>query len=264
MVNRRISNDIKEVGLSLWERGWEVLDICEALYVSRSSLYRWRGIFEEHGAVIRPPSPLKGRTRIITRAVLEAIRIVYKSDPDIYLDELQYWLAIHHDIAITVPALHQNLEDAGLTHKILHKIAAERDEVLRTEWKTNIVQNFSGTGDEFVFADEISKNDHSTARTFGRALVGERAHFSDVFVRGDRYSLVAAISKKGYIAAEVVQGSFDSYDFFDFIAEQVVSILDNVPYHSMLISDPCYAVASDEPLARQPKCSHCGQLPYSP
>jgi len=81
MVNRRISNDIKEVGLSLWERGWEVLDICEALYVSRSSLYRWRGIFEEHGAVIRPPSPLKGRTRIITRAVLEAIRIVYKSIP---------------------------------------------------------------------------------------------------------------------------------------------------------------------------------------
>jgi len=37
------------------------------------------------------------------------------------------------------------LEDAGLTRKILHKIAAERDEVLRTEWKTNIVQNFSGT-----------------------------------------------------------------------------------------------------------------------
>jgi hypothetical protein len=94
--------------------------------------------------------------------------------------------------------------------------------------------------------------------------VGERAHFSNVFVWGDHYSLVAAISKKGYIAAEVVQGSFDSYDFFNFIAEQVVSILDNVPYHSTLISVPCYAVASDESLAQQPKCSHCGQLPYSP
>jgi hypothetical protein len=51
-----------------------------------------------------------------------------------------------------VPALHQNLEDAGLTRKILHKIAAECVEVLRTEWKTNIVQNFSGMGDKFVFA----------------------------------------------------------------------------------------------------------------
>jgi len=71
-------------------------------------------------------------------------------------------------------------------------------------------------GRRICIADEISKNDHSTAHTFGRALVGERAHFSDVFVRGDRYSLVAAISKKGYIAAEVVQGSFDSYDFFDY------------------------------------------------
>jgi len=88
-----------------------------------------------HSAVIRPPSPLKGCTRNITCAVLEAIHIVYKSDPDIYLDELQYWLAIHHDIAITVPALHQNLEDARLTCKILHKIAAECDEVLCTKWK---------------------------------------------------------------------------------------------------------------------------------
>jgi transposase len=247
MVNRRISNDIKEVGLSLWEKGWEVLDICEALYVSRRSLYRWRAIFEEHGTVTRPPSPLRGRTRIITRAVLEAMQIVYKSDPDIYLDELQYWLAIHHDIAISVPALHQNLEDAGLTRKMLHKIASERDEVLRTEWKTNIAENFSGTGDEFVFADEISKNDHSTARTartFGRAPVGERATFRDVFVRGDRYSLVAAISKKGYIAAEVVPGSFDSYNFFDFVAEQVVSD----PLAALTYT--YFVVAADEPMAR--------------
>ena len=39
MVNCQISSDIKEVGLSLWEKGWEILDICEALYISWSSLY---------------------------------------------------------------------------------------------------------------------------------------------------------------------------------------------------------------------------------
>jgi len=182
MVNHRISNDIKEVGLSLWEKGWDILDICEALYVSQTSLYHWRAIFEEHGSVTRPPSPLQGRICIISCAVLEAIHAVYKSDPDIYLDELQYWLAIHYNIAISIPALHQNLEDAGLMHKMLHKIASERDEVLRTEWRNNIAQNFSGMGDELVFADKISKNDHSTGRCFGRALAGKRANLDDVFV----------------------------------------------------------------------------------
>jgi transposase len=182
MVNHRISSDIKEVGLSLWEKGWEILDICEALYISRSSLYRWRDIFDEHGAVTRPPSPLRGRTRIISRAVLDAIHIIYKSSPEIYLDELQYWLAIHHDITISVAALHRNLEDAGLTRKILHKIATEQDEALHAEWRNHLDEEFSGTGDEFVFVDEISKNDHSTARRFGHALAGERAHFHDVFV----------------------------------------------------------------------------------
>jgi hypothetical protein len=252
MVNHRISNDLKEVGLSLWEKGWEISDICKALYVSRSSLYHWRAIFEEHGAVTRPPSPLRERARIISRLVMDAIHIIYKSNPEIYLDELQFWLAIQHDITISVPTLHRNLEDAGLTRKILHKIATERNEVLRAQWRDNINHGFGGTGDEFVFADEISKNDHSTARRFGRMLAGERAHFHTIFVRGDRYSMVAAMSKKGYIAAKVVPGSFDTFNFFNFVAEEVVSH----PKCCIRLSPdvPC-AAATDEAMAQHTECS---------
>ena len=58
-------------------------------------------------------------------------------------------------------------------------------------------------------------------RRFGRAMSGEPAELKDVFVRGDRYSLVAAITTKGYIASCVVPGSFE---FYDFVAEDVVCI----------------------------------------
>jgi hypothetical protein len=37
--------------------------------------------------------------------------------------------------------------------------------------------------------------------------------------------LVAAITTKGYVAAHAVPGSFDAFEFYNFIAEQVVSIL---------------------------------------
>lgn len=89
MVNRCISGDLKECSLRLWEAGWDRIDIIEDLAVSHPSKYRWRAIFEELGDVIRPPSPLKGRTRIISRVVLMAIYNIYKGDPDLYLDKLQ-------------------------------------------------------------------------------------------------------------------------------------------------------------------------------
>ena len=71
----------------------------------------------------------------------------------------------------------------------------------------------------------MSKNEQTLAWRFGWALAGERAAFADVFVRGQWYSLAAAMSKQGYIAMKVVPGSFDSFDFFDFISENMVSLV---------------------------------------
>jgi hypothetical protein len=72
-------------------------------------------------------------------------------------------------------------------------------------------------------ADETSKNELTLVRRYGMAMIGQMAAFTDVFVRGQRYSLAAAMSKRGYIASKVVPGSFDSFDFFEFISEDVVS-----------------------------------------
>jgi len=154
---------------------------------------------------------------------MTAVKEIYKHSPDMYLDELVWWLAIHHDIVISVSGLHRNLVEAGLTRKLLHKIAFERDEILRAEYHTQIGENSGGSGEEFVCVDEVSKNDHHTAHRHGRALSGEQAEFFDYFVQGQRYSLVAAITTDGYLAAQAIPGSFDSDEFYDFIVEQVVS-----------------------------------------
>ncbi|KAG1840396.1 hypothetical protein C8R48DRAFT_577254, partial [Suillus tomentosus] len=60
------------------------------------------------------------------------------------------------------------------------------------------------------FVDEVSKNEITWAHQYGRAMAGRRAALTDVFVHGDHYSLVAAITTEGYMAAHVVEGSFDS------------------------------------------------------
>ncbi|KDR67240.1 hypothetical protein GALMADRAFT_50492, partial [Galerina marginata CBS 339.88] len=113
--NRRISPDLKECALRLWELGYDKEFITESLCISKTSMYRWRNIFDEFESVQRPPSAILGRPRIIIRAVLSAIEEVYKNEAEVYLDELTWWLAIHHDIAISRSALQKNLQDAGLT-----------------------------------------------------------------------------------------------------------------------------------------------------
>lgn len=246
MVNRRISSDIKECALRLWTSGWDRMDICWALSVSQASLYRWMHIFEEFGSVIKPPSPLRGRPRIITLAVLTAVKELYERHPDTYLDELQWFLAVHHDIVISISALEVNLSKAGLTRKLLHKIAKERDVERRTGYM-GAVRNqdvFSGTGTEFVAVDESSKNEHDVARRYGRSNIGQSADFEDPFVRGEHYSLVAALSTTGYIATRIVPGSLNSYDFFDFIVDDVVSDIPLGSHYSHVI-----LASSHEPIS---------------
>jgi transposase len=225
MVNCRISPDRKLCALHLWDHGWEIEDICFALLISRRSLYRWRQIFAEHGSVTRPASPLIGAKRIINRAVLTAIHTIYAEDSDLYLDELCTLLAAEHGIIVSQSTLCRNLIEAGLTRKVLHKMALERDEALREDWKDGLQNDFFGDGSEFVCVDETSKNELTYGRRHGRLMSGETANLTDVFARGDRYSLVAAITTKGYIAAHAVPGSFDAFEFYNFISKQVVCAL---------------------------------------
>lgn len=224
MVNRRISPDLKETALRLWELGWDTELITESLCVSRASIYRWRQIFEELHTVTRPPSAPIGRPRLIIRAVMTAIIEIYNNEADAYLDELVWWLSIHHDLPISRSALQKSLVSAGLTRKLLHKIARERDEQVRAEYRAIIEDHSNGQGEEFIFIDEMSKNDHDTARRYGRSLSGERADFVDNFVRGDRYSMVAAITVEGYMSTRVIPGSFDAVEFRDYIVEQIVHV----------------------------------------
>lgn len=229
MGNRRISSDLKELALDLWSTGWDTTDICYIFRVSRSSLYRWQKLFEEFGAVTRPPSPIRGRPRIICMTVLNFLFELYRRNPDTLLDECQWYLAIHHDIAISISALQETLERAGLTRKILHKLAAEADlqkerEFLSGPSGVRNPNHFSGTGTEFVAVDESSKDGRELSRRYGRSPSGESAEKIELFIRGVRYSLIAALTVDGYIATRAIPGAFDSPDFFDFIVDDVVSV----------------------------------------
>jgi len=65
---------------------------------------------------------------ILTRALLQACQDLFATESDLYLDKVITWFAIQYDIVISRSTLARNLKEAGLTRKILHKLAVERDE----------------------------------------------------------------------------------------------------------------------------------------
>ncbi len=96
---------------------------------------------------------------------------IIEASPAMYLDKLQDWLALEYDILILKTTLHDNIRDAGISCKLLHQRAAERDEVARERWKEDVGANFVVA--QMVWMDESSKDNRTIYRHYGWATTGQ-------------------------------------------------------------------------------------------
>lgn len=219
MVYRRISADMKQRSLVLLEDGWDLDEVVEVLGVSKRSIRRWAQNYKQAGRV-DPSKIQRGRHRLLNSSIMQELQELIAEAPSLYLDEIREWLAIFHNQPISMSALHYNLRDLGLTYKVLKHAAAQRDEAMRNKWIDDVAANF--TPDQMVFTDESSKDGRTLLRLHGRSIEGERATEIADFDRGQRWSIVPALSLDGYIALRVVPGSVDGGEFFDFVVNDVV------------------------------------------
>jgi transposase len=165
MVFRRISQDVKERALWLLEHDYIPADIAEILGVSDRSIRRWENNMEHYGCVLPPPPLNRGRPRILNADMTHDLATLISEAPGMYLDEIQDWIAVVHDVGISITALHENIRDCGMTYKVLHKAAVERDEEARIHWKEEMRANW--VANQIVVVDETSKDDRTLARFYG-------------------------------------------------------------------------------------------------
>ena len=222
MPYRHISEDLKLRALYLYDTyQWYPAALAELFGFSERSFYRWLATYRETSSISQSSEVSQGRPRTLTPIMIRDLYHLIQEAPYLYLDEIQDWLLIAHEVGISKSALHSNLEDAGLSLKVMKKTAAERDEVARAAFREYAHNNWMAN--QLVFVDETSKDERTIYRHYGRALLGERAVLSAPFVRGVRYSMIAALSLNGYIGQRVVEGSIDGDEFYDFIKTEIVS-----------------------------------------
>ena len=104
----------------------------------------------------------------------------------------------------------------------MHKAASERNELLRSAFIASIGRYQTN---QLVFMDESSKDDRTSTRLYGYSKINSRAIKKVVFVRGKRYTLLPALTEKGIIAIDIIEGSCTKQKFKEFVISQVVSIL---------------------------------------
>ncbi|KAF5366057.1 hypothetical protein D9758_006607 [Tetrapyrgos nigripes] len=116
---------------------------------------------------------------------------------------------------------------AGISLKRVQRIAKEQSPKKVAEFICRAAE-FCPT--QLVSIDEMSKDDRTYARLFGRGPVGARVENLVPFVQKRRLSLLAAVAlDEGIIASQVIEGSYTHDEFLQFLEEDLLPEMNPYP-----------------------------------
>jgi hypothetical protein len=115
---------------------------------------------------------------------IDYLRRLISHRPDWFLDELQHHITTNRFISAHFTTIHRELKRAQVSMKKLRKIASERNENLRADYIRHMAQY---RPEQLGFLDEVSKDERTLARRYGRSAKGRRAVKKGVFVRGEDF-----------------------------------------------------------------------------
>jgi len=116
---------------------------------------------------------------------------------------------------VSIPTISATLRRRGFTRKKITGEASERNEELRDAYRRRIAGNYRPQ--QLVFLDKSACNRITVRRSIAWAPVGARARRRDCFIRGQRYSILPAISLDGLLFLLVLNRPFKVVDFNDFV-----------------------------------------------
>lgn len=197
-----------------------VEEIAQRINSSISTVYRILRQYNHTNTVLPSASP--GRPRILSTEDIEFISSLLDDTPVLFLDEIQDQLEEVRGVHVSLATLSRTLRNMSLSNKSISKKAAERDDLLRATW---VAEWGDLPVESFVWLDESSVDDLTNQRRRGWAPVGRACVRRDTFLRGQRYSILPALSTDDIIALDIVEGSVNKEQFLEFLNDQLVCCL---------------------------------------
>ncbi|KAF7314744.1 DDE family endonuclease [Mycena kentingensis (nom. inval.)] len=232
--------------------------------VSKRQIYRILDRFRRTGDVSKDGRSRAGRTRHLTTMEVAFLHGCLDLNCDRYLDELQHDLEERCQRVVSLSTIWRALKRSGYTMMKLTRTAIERNALKRARFKLHTSLTYLPY--QLVFVDESSCDRRTTYRGKAWAIKGSRAVRKAFFIRGQRWSDLPAISLDGILWVSIVEGSFTTEKFEDFIG----ALLDKMnPFpgpNSVIVMDNCRIHKADSIRdmieARGMRCEFLP--PYSP
>jgi transposase len=179
----------------------------------------------------------------------------------LFLDEIQDRLLVERNVDVSLSSISRTLFRLGYSHKRLSKEAAERNELLRATWQAAYGHL---PMEAMVWLDESGVDDRDFHRLFGYTPAGLAAVRIELFARGERTTILPALTTDGIIAMHLFEGGVTTEHFIYFLQRQLVRacpLRANPPNHVFQ-----GAVAQPFPSTQPALAQHCRprQLRHSP
>ena len=147
---------------------------------------------------------------------------ILEANPGLYVDEIQQRLFEARNIDVSIATISRALRRLAMSNKKVAREALERDEVLRATW---LAEYGDIPPESYLWLDESSVDDRTNQRCNGWASLGHACVRRETFIRGCRFSILAALSVDGIVALDIFEGSVTKDRFISFLKEQIVSII---------------------------------------
>jgi transposase len=202
------------------EMGKSTAEIAELAGCCERAVRNILSFEREYGVVNNPLAQAHSGPRILDTRDIDYISSLIHANPVLYLDEIQDQLLQYRNLEVSLATVSRALRRIALTHKKISSEAVERNELLRATWQAA----YADIPAEYcVWLDESSVDNRTNQRTSGWAEVGRACVRRELFIRGQRFSVLPAFTCDGYIALDIFEGSVNKEKFIRFLEEQVVS-----------------------------------------
>ncbi|CAE6521638.1 unnamed protein product [Rhizoctonia solani] len=212
----RTPNQIRAIVIRLLDQGHSVPQTAELTGLTEHTIRAIRQEWSDPTLInARKPSGVLGRPRTLDLGNVWFMTERIHQTPSLYLSEIQEELANVCGVNPSLGTISKTIKRCGITRKKMEKHAKERSEPRRIEYWQHIYQLYNP--EQLVTVDESSIDLRTTERQYGYAPLGSRAVEDTPFDRGLRYSILPAMSLDGILALRVIEGSFTTESFKDFI-----------------------------------------------
>jgi len=252
----------------IWQRfGMQLCfrKVAENLNISPGTVYNICKLFEATGSV-NPKIAICEDKRLFDGQQELYIMGMVVDNPSLYLGELCQKVSQLLHITASPSTICRLIYRHGFSRKRMQLVAYQRSSEYRAAFMAAVLM-FSC--DKFVWIDETGCDRRDHIRKLGYALQGERPVCRRVLHRGQRISIITALTTGGVIATEIIKGTVDGAKFTNFVQGKLIPEMmpfDGDNPRSIAILDNCsvHHVAEVESSLKQAGILVYYLPPYSP